>query len=1264
MKRGYLPVMLALLVLLSGLPPSDSQPVHHVCYVKPQNSTQPCPDPCFTLEEYAHHVISNCTFDQKNATFLFLHGVHELTDNITIGVVHTDSVSLLGNYTVENSSAPEILCYNEAGFLFKNSSNIVIQHLTFTGCGHWFPFLVLGGQATLGFHNVTNVSVSDTVVRNSTGYGLYALCAMEDVEIAHSVFTFNKGTVDYDGGNVGFLYQNCTDIGKSSLLMIHSTQFLYGYSDHINPLATGLSIFLWSSDVNVDIHNITAVGNSGGHRATGGNVALLLRNRTRIISNWIEVRNSYIANGNAYFGAGMFVSILDTPAFNGRPTRVTTPSNNTPAMVPETITIASTTFVNNSAQWIGGGLYVMTHEEDGVFSLISNVTVLNCVFHNNSLNNKGCGGVAVHLTNHHVLSYLNHSVPQFHTSLVNCTIQNSILLVENSFGSSLTGSSAVVIIQNTAGVLFQDCHFLDNNCTAMSAVWSSVKFEGNVTFSNNEGSDGGGIILCDNSYMLLRANTTVVFSGNRARHAGGGIYAENACLQSEPPCFFQLDLEVYKNPNLLDTVHIQMINNTAHYAGSAIYGGSVGYCYMFPQFLPDLKPTGSAMFEKIFEINHSSTDLSPISSNPYRVCFCEHKTSHFPNCGIFSIQKNTFPGQELTFFALTVGQKNGSAAGTVIANLQYDDSTFGTLENSQLVKQNCTQLHYTVFSKHSSEVITLVVQHSDLNTGAQSIPSVQVNVTLKHCPLGFSITDEAPYQCSCVDTLLAHRIVCNITNQTIHRVAPNWIGYHHQTNSNKTSKMADGIVFHQYCPLDYCKPSSVNIKTGPNVSDFCGDEQCAFHRKGILCGSCQDGYSLILGSSECRKCSNAYISLLAVFILAGLALVLLLVVFNLNVSSGTLSGVIFYVNIVQANRAIFFNVSSVPIPLYLCSIFIAWLNLDFGIETCFYNGMDAYAKMWLQFAFPLYVWGITGIIILLSRKYPSIAGRNPVKVLASLFLLSYAKLLRTIIASLSPANLVLPTTDNGTLEKAVWLLDGNVEYLEGKHIPLFVVALGFGLVTLPYVVVLFLIQWLQRGSSKCLCSWVVRLKPLFDAYTGPYKKNCRFWTGFLLLVRVGLFVAFAFPSIDPDLKLTVILSTCIAIQMIAWSFRGVYENSANNDLNLVFLLNLSFLSIATIYVINKGGSQTLVTCISISVTFVMFCGIIIHYIVGKRCVTLCKRLKLKLGYNISTMPRRNNGELEHEIGVTHTSIDIFNVEYREALITSGGRSYGTVDAID
>ena len=46
------------------------------------------------------------------------------------------------------------------------------------------------------------------------------------------------------------------------------------------------------------------------------------------------------------------------------------------------------------------------------------------------------------------------------------------------------------------------------------------------------------------------------------------------------------------------------------------------------------------------------------------------------------------------------------------------------------------------------------------------------------------------------------------------------------------------------------------------------------------------------------------------------------------------------------------------------AFFIAWLNLDLGIETCLYDGMDAYAKTWLQFLFPAYIWTIVIIIIM------------------------------------------------------------------------------------------------------------------------------------------------------------------------------------------------------------------------------------------------------------------------------------------------------------
>ena len=52
------------------------------------------------------------------------------------------------------------------------------------------------------------------------------------------------------------------------------------------------------------------------------------------------------------------------------------------------------------------------------------------------------------------------------------------------------------------------------------------------------------------------------------------------------------------------------------------------------------------------------------------------------------------------------------------------------------------------------------------------------------------------------------------------------------------------------------------------------DGSCAhIPDSGILCGKCQPGLSLALGTSKCLKCSNAY---LLVFLLVGLVLVVLL----------------------------------------------------------------------------------------------------------------------------------------------------------------------------------------------------------------------------------------------------------------------------------------------------------------------------------------------------------------------------------------------------
>ncbi len=83
---------------------------------------------------------------------------------------------------------------------------------------------------------------------------------------------------------------------------------------------------------------------------------------------------------------------------------------------------------------------------------------------------------------------------------------------------------------------------------------------------------------------------------------------------------------------------------------------------------------------------------------------------------------------------------------------------------------------------------------------------------------------------------------------------------------------------------------------------------------------------------------------------------------------GTINGLIFYVNIIQANKAIYFS-SQTNISTQICSVFIPWrLNLDLGFEVCLYNGLDAFVKTILQLVFPLYICAIV-IIIILSSHY-------------------------------------------------------------------------------------------------------------------------------------------------------------------------------------------------------------------------------------------------------------------------------------------------------
>ena len=393
------------------------------------------------------------------------------------------------------------------------------------------------------------------------------------------------------------------------------------------------------------------------------------------------------------------------------------------------------------------------------------------------------------------------------------------------------------------------------------------------------------------------------------------------------------------------------------------------------------------------------------------------------------------------------------------------------------------------------------------------------------------------------------------------------------------------------------------------------DDQCQYNRSGTLCGNCQDSFSLTLGTSQCLQCSNLYLVLIVPFALVGVALVAVLILCNFTVSVGTINGLIFYANIVRINQEILFPAAANGFYRHILTTFIAWLNLDLGIQTCFWDGLDAYGKVWLQLIFPIYIWAIIGAIIILSDRYTIVArlsGRNAVPVLATLFLLSYAKLLRFIVTALAYTTLEYP---DGTVV-TVWLYDGNVRYLEGKHIPLFLVALAFLLfLSTPYTLVLFFAQCLQQKSSSILLFWVRKLKPLFDSYMGTYKDKHCYWTGLLLVARAVLILVYALTSLgNPAVNLLSTISVVSGLSVINLAIGGAYRRWVLTLLEQSFLLNLCILSAATQYTRKGDGDQVAVVYTSVTISLVTFAGIFLY----NTFVTLKNSHCLKRSENHST----------------------------------------------
>ena len=1157
---------------------------------------------CITLSELITNASTYLSLVQAPITLIFLPGQHRMPSNETLTFANIADVRLSGERNEDDNSMPIIQCQNHDGaFVFRDVEKVFITNMKFENCGSSSTYQQITLQygyhsfiqkATLFTFNVTDLVLDSVIVANGHGYGLYGLNVKGNSSILNSEFINNT-----EGGGVYLEYVDFepTLLVNTYSFSIKNTILRGGRGSNIG---SGFSVRLSQYRYSMHFHLVGLTIRDNVDRIAPS----INFDSSSTQPSFIRVEDCRCFNGTATNGGGSgfqytYITYPFSLLFSFGPV----------AAGKTEIEILNSHFFDSHGVENPRLLSELTSSGFSVAMILSETSIPHSILIQDSsiFNNRGSEGAGIFaqtagLRDRNLLaSKISFRITRTAVTNNTCTV----LIPERLSTMFLSNMGNITFTNNTVANNFGTGVLLESTDAYLSG-WNRIE--------NNTAHNGGGIALYGDSVLFFEPHTILLVVSNRVDNVGGGIYVGRSVeFISVSECFFGF----YNADDYLQSIHfdvpvsLHMYNNSAGLAGNDVYGGSLDTCHILRT-----STTGAHILSQITNMNID------VTTRASRVCLC-NETDGTKDCTDVNRTISAYPGQTFILSAITVGQylqtsdPTGTPSAIYASILQNNKvSKRGSLPSVYLTQQGgrtCTNFTYSIHSRNKYESIVLTVE-----SGNQLAPydkrlldkavwwrqnlnkvldyfvklPVYISVELIDCPLGFEVSDEDT--CDCAAELKPLGINCSINENTIHRQAPLWIGTENQTHSTSTSnsnEISTVYLMHRHCPFDFCKPGDIDFDLKE------ADMQCAFNRSGVLCGACKPNLSAILGGSQCRKCSNLYLLLLLPFLLAGILLVVFLIATNLTVSIGTINGLIFFANIVKEHQAVFYPHE---IGTNVLTVFIAWLNLDFGFNVCFFDGMNAYAKSWLQFLFPFYIWLLAVLIIVASRYSDRIAklcGKNIVQVLATLLLLSYAKLQRTITTGL--AFTILDLSNNQT--RLVWLYDSNVVYLQGIHIYLFVACTAaLLLLFLPYTLVILFGPCLQAKSHYKIFFWVGRLKPIFDAYLGPYKDQYRYWTGVLLLARIIVLLLSAGNVLgDASINLVAIAIICYILVALVLLSGGVYKKWPVSALECFFYVNLGVLATITLYNQLSEGNQLAAIYISLSSAFVAFCGILLYHII-------------------------------------------------------------------
>ena len=434
---------------------------------------------------------------------------------------------------------------------------------------------------------------------------------------------------------------------------------------------------------------------------------------------------------------------------------------------------------------------------------------------------------------------LKDSIMLFHFSHV---VFNGPITISNNKGSGLQIHSCNATFNGPIQIsINKKCKY------TVLLEYSNVLFNGTILFQSNLCSQIIGIKSHKQAaYIEVMEYSNITFSHNNNSNLIA-IEIDNSYQNFYPYCFFQY-VSSKKASNILPSHYTIIISDSLLYNCKLSFHLFTSHCKWIPKAVfYDKCP--QSINQQIIQLNHT---------------FIYHSTTFY--CSNFSINTlgPVYPGQMLQ-------------AELCMPCSDDNSILYAETQNTLLSKSACKIAHQTelvnVITNNSKIVNYTIV--SEVNDSCELFLTVSpflyyiyevFDVQLLPCPIGFTLQNGV---CDCDPLLPTDIDTCYIDQSAIRRPANTWIS-HTQSGTSKYL-ISD-------CPMDYCLPfsSSVNL--------LHPDSQCQFNRTGILCSQCQHHLSMVFGSSRCMKCTNVYILITIIVILAGIILIVLLYLLNLTVN--------------------------------------------------------------------------------------------------------------------------------------------------------------------------------------------------------------------------------------------------------------------------------------------------------------------------------------------------------------------------------------------